>query len=134
MINEELIISPKSENLDKIISFIDNSLKDIEVPSKSKFQLDLVLEEIFVNIVNYSKTESIKVTSQICDSPLKIIIKFIDNGIEFNPLEQEDNNVHLELEEKPIGGLGLILIKNNVDEISYKYYNNENHLTISKKL
>lgn len=132
--NNELVVEPINENLEKIFSFVGDTLKEFDISSKYKFQLELAIEEIFVNIVSYSNAESIKVTSNVSENPLMITIRFIDDGVQFNPLEKEDADVHLDLDEKPIGGLGLILVKNNVNEISYEYIDNKNALTIKKTL
>ncbi|MCI7291004.1 MAG: ATP-binding protein [Methanobrevibacter woesei] len=134
MINNELVVEPTNENLEKIFSFVGDTLKEFDISSKYKFQLELAIEEIFVNIVSYSNAKSIKVTSNVSEDPLMITIRFIDDGVQFNPLEKEDADVHLDLDEKPIGGLGLILVKNNVNEISYEYIDNKNALTIKKTL
>lgn len=134
MINNELVVEPTNENLEKIFSFVGDTLKEFDISSKYKFQLELAIEEIFVNIVSYSNAKSIKVTSNVSGDPLMITIRFIDDGVQFNPLEKEDADVHLDLDEKPIGGLGLILVKNNVNEISYEYIDNKNALTIKKTL
>ncbi|WP_286008862.1 ATP-binding protein [Methanobrevibacter woesei] len=134
MINNELVVEPTNENLEKIFSFVGDTLKEFDISSKYKFQLELAIEEIFVNIVSYSNAKSIKVTSNVSENPLMITIRFIDDGVQFNPLEKEDADVHLDLDEKPIGGLGLILVKNNVNEISYEYIDNKNALTIKKTL
>lgn len=134
MINNELVVEPINENLEKIFSFVGDTLKEFDISSKYKFQLELAIEEIFVNIVSYANAESIKVTSNVSEDPLMITIRFIDDGVQFNPLEKEDADVHLDLDEKPIGGLGLILVKNNVNEISYEYIDNKNALTIKKTL
>lgn len=134
MKTREITVIPENNNIDKVFSFIDESLKEFDIIPKHKFQLELAVEEIFVNIVNYSNADSVRVMATVFEEPLVVSIQFIDDGIKFNPLEKEDADVHLDIEEKPIGGLGLILVKKNVDEISYEYLDNKNSLTIKKTL
>lgn len=93
--------------------------------------LNLVVEEIFVNIVNYSNAEYIFVN---VESAHKLTIEFVDNGIQFDPTLREKPDVPKNLEEAQIGGLGILLAKNYADEIIYKYENGENHLTVIKNV
>lgn len=76
----------------------------------------MIVEEIFVNIVDYSKTE------------------FIDNGIEFNPLLKEDPEIPTSIDEANIGGPGIFLTKEMADELYHNFKNDENHLKIIKKV
>lgn len=59
-------------------------------------------------------------------------MKFIDKGVEFNPLIKDEPDLTLKAEERDIGGLGLTIVRKNVDEIDYRYENNQNILTIEK--
>ncbi len=102
-----------------------------EFPEKN-IQVNLIVEEIFVNIVTYSKTEFITVNVEYADFALTI--EFIDNGIEFNPLLEENPTIPNNIEEAQIGGLGIFLTKQLADELDYHYINGKNHLKISKKV
>ena len=61
-------------------------------------------------------------------------MEFIDDGIQFNPIESESPDSPDTIDEAEIGGLGIHLVKNLTDELNYEYENNENHLTIIKKV
>ena len=100
--------------------------------NKKNLQLDLIVEEIFVNIVNYSKTDFIKVKVEF-ENPT-LTIEFIDNGIEFNPLLKEDPETPQSIEDTKIGGLGIFLTKELADKLDYNYINGENHLKIIKNV
>ena len=93
--------------------------------------LILVVEEIFVNIVNYSDAEYIIVN---IESDNHLTIEFIDNGIQFDPTLKENPETPKTLDETQVGGLGILLVKNYADEIIYTYENGENHLKIIKKV
>jgi anti-sigma regulatory factor (Ser/Thr protein kinase) len=94
------------------------------------FALQLVVEEIFVNIVNYSNADYIIVNVEFKNY---LTIEFIDNGIQFDPTLKEDTETPKTLDEAQVGGLGILLAKNYADEITYTYENGENHLKIIKK-
>ena len=102
-----------------------------ELPEEN-LQVNLIVEEIFVNIVDYSKTEFITVNIEYEEPTLTL--EFIDNGIQFNPLLKEDPETPTTIEDSQIGGLGILLTKEMADELYYHYTNCENHLKIIKKV
>ena len=99
---------------------------------EENIQVNFIVEEIFVNIVNYSKTKFIKVNVEF-DNAL-LTIEFIDNGVEFNPLLKEKPELPENIEDAQIGGLGIFLTKEFADEITYNHVNGENHLKIMKNV
>lgn len=106
--------------------FINNIIQ------KEDFQVNLILEETFVNIVNYSNSEFIIVIANFKNGTLTV--EFVDNGIPFNPILNEDPNFPDNIDDAEIGGLGIYLTKQMSDEIDYQYINGENHLKIIKKV
>ena len=102
-----------------------------ELPEEN-LQVNLIVEEIFVNIVSYSKAEFVTVNVEY-NSPT-LTIEFIDNGEEFNILLQEDPDLPDNIDDAKIGGLGILLTKELSDEIDYHYVNGENHLKIIKNV
>lgn len=102
-----------------------------ELPEEN-LQVNLIAEEIFVNIVSYSKAEFVTVNVEY-NSPT-LTIEFIDNGEEFNILLQEDPDLPDNIDDAKIGGLGILLAKELSDEIDYHYVNGENHLKIIKNV
>ncbi|MCK9150620.1 ATP-binding protein [Methanobacterium alcaliphilum] len=125
------------ENLSKVINFVDHNLETLDIPIKIKYQLELAIEEAYVNIAKYAyKNEKgdALIKLQLKEDPLLINIQFMDSGIPYNPLEKEDPDISLKTAEKTVGGLGIYLIKKNVDYVDYEYANGKNILTIQKKL
>ena len=132
---EKLTIDATVENLENVTEFISSALEEKDCSIKIIMQMELVIEEIFVNVASYAYRPNVgKVT--ICrefeDAPRSIKITFIDGGTDFNPLEKEDPDINAELEERDIGGLGIFLVKKNVDEISYERKDGNNILSIKK--
>lgn len=119
-----ITIKPELNELYVLNEFILNEL-GIE-----NLQVNLIVEEIFVNIVNYSKTEFITLNVEYSEPTLTL--EFIDNGIAFNPLLKEDINLPNDIDEAQIGGLGIHLTKEIADELDYHYTDGENHLKIVK--
>lgn len=122
------------DELDNVLSFIDNEIKDIK-DSKLLTKFNLVVEEVFVNIVSYAYDDTNTnntVTISINDSDDKTIITFIDSGKHFNPLIKDDPDLSLDVDERPVGGLGIYLVKKMMDNVEYEYKDNKNILTIEK--
>jgi serine/threonine-protein kinase RsbW len=116
---------------------VENLHNVMEYSQRAFFQLELSVEEVFVNIANYAYKNhdgKVVVCSKIDKNPLNIIIQFIDTGIPYNPLENQHPDISSTLKEKEIGGLGILLIKKNVDYLSYEHKDGKNILTIQKKL
>ena len=63
-----------------------------------------------------------------------MIITFIDNGVPFDSLKADDPDITLSAQERQIGGLGIYMVKQSMDEISYEYRNGQNILTIKKRI
>ena len=129
----ELIIKMKSMTLKPEIDELNNLNQFIlnEIPKKN-LQIKFIVEEIFANIVKYSKTKFITVNVEY--NKRKITLEFIDNGIKFNPLLKKDYVKPETIDEAQIGGLGIFLTKQIADELYYEYINGENHLKIIKSV
>ena len=123
------------DELNNVLKFIDDGIKDIK-DSKLLKKFNLVVEEIFVNIVSYAYSDNDTnntVTISIKDNDDKTIITFIDSGKHFNPLIKDDPDLSLNVDERPIGGLGIYLVKKMMDNVEYEYKDNKNILTIEKR-
>jgi len=121
---ETLRLKVELNELYKLKDFINNYYKE-------DIQTELAVEEIFVNIVNYSDANYIIVNLEL-DDCLKL--EFIDNGIKFNPILKENPKTPENLDDVQIGGLGIMLVKNYADDLSYEYKNNENHFKVIKNV
>lgn len=121
-----ITLTPELSELSTLNEFVLS-----ELPQEN-IQVNLIVEEIFVNIVNYSKADFVTVNLEY-EKPT-LTLEFIDNGIEFNPLLKEDPKLPESIEEAEIGGLGIFLTKKMSDELEYHYENGENHLIIIKNV
>ncbi len=132
---EKLTIDAKIENLPSVTEFVIQALEEKNCPMKIIMQMELVIEELFVNIANYAYSPQVG-TAVVCrdfeENPNALNLIFIDSGKPYNPLQHEDPDITLKAEDRDIGGLGIFLVKKNVDEISYKYEDGKNILTIKK--
>jgi len=105
--------------------------REANLPELQICQLDLLIEEIFVNIYRYSYSEqapgSVTVSYTIPKAG-ELSVEVVDQGIEFDPLAAPAPDLTLDLEHRPIGGLGILLLKTLAGSLSYRREQGWNHL------
>ena len=134
---KELTIEADVNNLDEVITFVDEQLEAHDCSIKIQTQIDIAVEELFVNIAHYAyqpETGQATVRVEIQEDPLAAIITFIDSGMPYDPLARPDPDVTLPAEEREIGGLGIYMVKKSMDNVIYEYKDGRNVLTIRKNL
>lgn len=134
---KELDIEAKLENLGEVMAFVDEQLEAADCSMKVQMQIDLAVEEIFVNIANYAyspETGPATVRVEVKPDGSAVTITFIDQGVPYDPLAKKDPDVNLAAEDREIGGLGIFLTKKNMDDVKYEYVNGSNVLTLKKNL
>ena len=128
-----LTIDATVDNLNTVTAFINEILEAADCPPKKLFQIDLAVEEIFVNIAHYAYGDGkgrAEVQAEIEDNTFTVTFK--DSGKPFDPLKHSDPDTTLGSEERGIGGLGILLVKKNMDEVSYDYADGKNIFTMRK--
>ena len=134
---KEITVDATIENMDTVTAIVDDFLDQIACPMKSRIQINIVIDEIFGNICHYAYKDSIGAVTVRVESgntPKAVFLTFTDNGIPYNPLETEDPDITSSSEERKIGGLGIYLVKKNMDEMKYEYVNQQNRLWMEKRL
>lgn len=132
---KKLSVDARVDVLDDVLAFVDSVLEENDCPMKVSMQIDVAVEEVFVNIASYAYSDGTgkaDISIEVEDDPKKIVIEFSDNGMPFDPLAKEDPDVTLSAEERQIGGLGIYMVKRSMDDVKYRYENGCNILTISK--
>ncbi|WP_334300750.1 ATP-binding protein [Blautia sp. MSJ-9] len=127
----------KIENIVLVTDFVNSILEKNECSMKVQMEIDIVIDEIFSNIAYYAYAPGsgeATVQVEIEDSPKRLELVFIDRGIPYNPLENKDPDVTLDIEERKIGGLGIFLVKEMMDEVLYEYVDGQNILKLIKDL
>ena len=133
----DLEIEASRDNLPEVQEFINEHIEGADCPPKTQMQLELAVEEIFVNIANYAYAPgngSATVRVEVSDEPLTVSITFVDRGVPYDPLAKDDPDVTLSAEERQIGGLGIFMTKKVMDDVVYDYKDGQNILTIKKKI
>ena len=131
---KKLEIEAKVDNLNEVTAFIDEQLEAAECSMKTQMQIDLAVEELFVNIAHYAYAPDVgmAVISTELSPDRKFSITFEDSGIPYDPLAKEDPDITLSANERAIGGLGIFMVKKSMDDMYYEYRDGKNILTIVK--
>ena len=134
---DELELDAEVENLGEVQAFVDARLEAVDCPVKTQMQIDLAVEEIFVNIASYAYDPGkgkATVRVKTAEDPPSVTITFLDRGIPYDPLKREDPNTKLPAEERDMGGLGIYMTKKIMDQMIYAYEDGQNILTLKKNL
>lgn len=133
----EIIVEAKTEKLEEINAFIEEQLEGTSCSMATLMKIELSIEELFVNIANYAYFPvdgMAKLEIELLDSPERVKCVLYDRGKPFDPLAKKDPDITIPAEDKPIGGLGVFLVKKNMDEYYYEYKDEMNIMTIIKEL
>lgn len=133
----EIEIKALTENLQEVLSFVDSHLEEMGASVKAQMQIDIAVEELFVNIANYAYAPDTGMAVVCVEKDVaknQVSITFTDKGKPYNPLEKTDPDITLSAEERSIGGLGIFMVKKSMDDMRYEYKDGQNILTITKKL
>lgn len=149
---EEMILPAQTDSLYQALDFVRQFAENHGF-QEELFQIELAAEEVFTNIVCYAYGSSCGMVEVVCRMAAdadtheadndekgcgldpagdKLQICFMDTGIPYNPLGNEDPDITLPANVRPVGGLGVFLIKKFMDHIFYEYREGKNILTIEK--
>ena len=132
---KELTIEATPENVDKVIEFVDEMLEEYGCGMKEQMAIDVAVDELFANIAHYAynpETGYATVKVDVVEDPLSVEITFVDNGKPYDPLAKADPDTTQSIEDREIGGMGILIVKKSMDAVDYEYKDGKNILTIKK--
>jgi len=129
-----ITLQAEKKNFDTLVAFVDAQAKEIGFTGSALYNINLAAEEAIINVIKYAYpqiTEHLTVLCEELAGPQRgLTLKIRDRGIPFDPLAQTAPDPKQEIEKRPIGGLGVYMIKKTANHVSYKRENNSNILTI----
>lgn len=134
---KELTIEATPENVDAVIEFVDGELEECGCGMNEQMAIDVAIDELFANIAHYAYhpgTGCATVRVDVVEEPLSVEVTFIDQGRQYDPLAKEDPDTTLSVEDRPIGGMGIFIVKQSMDDVHYEYRDGKNILTIRKRI
>jgi sigma-B regulation protein RsbU (phosphoserine phosphatase) len=130
---KELKIEARLENLEAVLDFVVEQLEKTRCPPKTQNQISIAVEEVFVNIVRYAYSPGTGMAAiRVWASVDEIRLEFEDSGKPYNPLEKEDPDLSVPVDDRPIGGLGIFMVKKLMDSVEYRHDGGQNLLILKK--
>ena len=131
----QALFQPITGRADEIVNFLIHTEEVLAHPSLI-YAVRLSCEEIIVNIINYAYPAGTDgyIGVHVTTNQGKLCIEIQDGGIPFTPIEKEEPDISRDLEEREIGGLGIFLVFQMMDEVEYRYEEGKNKLMMRKKI
>lgn len=132
-----LTVPAEIEHQDDVMNFVDEMLKKASASPETIAKTNIVLDEIFTNICHYAYAPAKGTATIRCcvgGTPAFMSLVFRDKGKPFNPLNKADPDITAKIEDREIGNLGIFMVKQIMDSVEYEYKNEENVLTMVKRL
>ncbi len=129
-------LSPRLSAVRGLAEMVEEFGDANELPDQQVYMINLALDELITNTVNHGlrgvARPRIEVILQVLEESLILIME--DNGRKFDPTEDTHPDLSSPVEERPVGGLGLHLIKTFADRVRYDYVDGKNRLTLEHDL
>ena len=131
-----LTLKSRFEEIKKLNRFLKEFFKYHSLDTRNKLAIQLSLEEIFNNIVmyGYQGEKQHEIIFHFENKNNVVTISIEDDGISFNPLTRAGPEITTPLQDRQVGGLGIHLVRSQMDHLSYQRKNNKNILTIKKNV
>lgn len=128
-----LKIAPELDQLERITAAVEEFAERDAWPPDLTFKVNLVLDELSVNVVNYGGNAS-EIEVSLASDGDQVRVEIADDGKPFDPLhEAPEPDIDAPLEDRPIGGLGIYLVREMMDELYYSRENGKNRLAMVKR-
>ncbi len=135
-IQQHLVLPNDVQAVPQLNEFIDGICEALEFDMTLTMKMNLAIEEAVVNVMNYAYPEGtagdVDILAKANDERLEFVIS--DSGTPFDPTGKEEADTTLSAEERPIGGLGIFLVRQIMDSINYERIDGKNVLTLDKRL
>jgi len=132
---EKMTVPAEMKQVVPVAAMVNRIMAQLNCIQRSKMQIAVVIDEIFSNIVQYAyenQEGTVTVEAEAEEDPPCLVIRFIDQGMPFDPLAVRDPEMTGPAKKRSVGGLGLYIVKKTMDKVSYEYKNGSNILVIRK--
>ncbi len=124
----KITVKPNRESIKAVGEFAENTTLKLNLPPKISNKINIVIDEIYSNIVNYSGAKYAEFSYEIWDGSLNLI--FSDDGKAYNPIETKEPDITASAEDREIGGLGIFMVKKFVENMEYSRIEDKNVLSL----
>jgi len=122
--------------LERLNSCLSRFCSENHLPDNLATELEIALEEVFVNVVRHGYRDSSEhqISVRIAVENGEVILAVEDDGVPFNPLDAPAVDTSLPIEDRPVGGLGIHLVRSLMSEVRYAREEGRNHLEMRKHI
>ena len=131
---EELTVKAELACMPPVAEFVEKHLLACGAPDGIRAEVLVAVDEISTNIVSYSGSPDMTVRYELAENPGVVRITFLDSGKPWNPLKHNDPDITLAAEDRAVGGLGILMVKKLMDDVSYEFRDGQNILSFRKQL
>ncbi len=130
-----LKIETRLDVIERLSTAVEALGKREDWPPDLIYRVNLVLEELAVNVINHGHDDGLHEIEIILTSEEVVLtIEIVDDGMPFDPVKDGPSpNLTGPLEDRPVGGLGLHIVRTMMDELRYRREGGKNHLTLVKR-
>ena len=136
MMKKQIILGNRISELPALTAFIEGCGEEWQLRPEVVFNLQLALEECVTNVIMYAyppeEQHTLQVTAELQEPDLIFTIE--DSGVPFDPTPVAEADTSLSAEERPIGGLGIFLVRQLMDSVEYRREGDRNLLTLRKQV
>ena len=126
--DDAITLKADIDSIKHVQNFVQVLTQKLSIVSKTANKANIVADEIYSNIVNYSGAKNASVSCRVDDG--KLYMTFTDDGIPYNPLDAENPDITASAEQREIGGLGIFMVKKMTESMEYAYEDNKNILKL----
>ena len=116
---QEKTVPADATSMPGLVAFLEGALEATDCPPAISTKLMICQDEIASNVMKFSKASELTVRLEHDVGMGSWSLSFIDDGTPWNPLTHDDPDITLPAAERPIGGLGLLMVKKMTDEATY---------------
>lgn len=133
---KSIVLNNDIQEVPLLAAFIEEVCEEAGTDAVTTMQMNLAMEEAVVNVMNYAypKGEKGEIDIEATTENERLTFVITDSGTPFDPTAKEDADTTLSAEERPIGGLGIFLVKQLMDSVGYERKEGKNVLTMRKSV
>ena len=136
MMRKEITIKNQVSELEHVARFIEEISEELGLDMELQMNLNLVMEEMVSNVIFYAYPEGTEATIELAAESDGKELTFLlsDQGQEFDPTLKDDVNIDTNPAERALGGMGIFIVKNIMNQVTYQRLEGKNLLTMKKRI
>lgn len=127
MMKKTITVLPTEDSMTTVQTMVEEMMDEAGIPMKIAMKVSIAIDEIYSNIIRYSQAKQAEITCMITEEELKLI--FTDDGNAYNPLDADEPDITLGIDEREEGGLGIFIARKIMNVLEYCYEDGKNRLT-----